>query len=457
MRIHLLRSIFVSAAGIVLILLGGCATPVGQEPAAQRKQIFELTYPLDQEQAAAALAKEFPKVPPEQREKWLDENSGDSCRVDGKVRYSGDLVVNRKFRDIALYQQDPKAMAAYRQLYAVLKPIIETNAASRSKGSSPYYDAKVYHGTARLDIPRKELPATGLFRMWIPVPINTGPQSGVKILSIKPRTWVKASPSIDRDIGLVYMEAPLDRLTGNLKVEVKFSYKCAVQRFRVDPARVGQYDRNSRLCRRYTASDGNTALTPAILEESRKIVGNETNPWLAARRIYDHVVRDIKYSFMPHACLWPRGQPESDFVREKGWGDCGAQSVYFSALCRAAGIPARSCGGFQLLENKFGSHFWAEIYMPNYGWIPVDTSVAQLTDYLPEVSEKKRQEYRDFFFGNLDNRRCYIQVDTDVPLIPPADGPILLPMAIQFPAALCDTMKDVPGGVVSEHWKLTLE
>jgi len=47
-----------------------------------------------------------------------------------------------------------------------------------------------------------------------------------------------------------------------------------------------------------------------------------------------------------------------------------------------------------------------------------------------------------------------VQKSVDEPLIPPANELVLLPLAIQEPAALCDTMEDTPGLLVEQCWKL---
>ena len=49
----------------------------------------------------------------------------------------------------------------------------------------------------------------------------------------------------------------------------------------------------------------------------------------------------------------------------------------------------------------------------------------------------------------VDDLRLTVQKDVDLPLIPRADGRVLLPMAIQFPAALCDAMEELPSMTAS--------
>lgn len=61
------------------------------------------------------------------------------------------------------------------------------------------------------------------------------------------------------------------------------------------------------------------------------------------------------------------------------------------------------------------------------------TSCAQTAFYPKELPAQEREAFIDFYFGNQDSKRCVVQVDTDMPLIPPAQGMILLPAAIQMP------------------------
>ncbi|NLT35522.1 MAG: transglutaminase domain-containing protein [Gaiellales bacterium] len=92
---------------------------------------------------------------------------------------------------------------------------------------------------------------------------------------------------------------------------------------------------------------------------------------------------------MPHLTAWPRGEPESTYVHELRRGNCGAQATYFPALCRPLGIPARTTGGWQLFTGNFAGHFWAEFYLPNYGWIPVDPMAADMADRTDKISDEE--------------------------------------------------------------------
>jgi len=104
-----------------------------------------------------------------------------------------------------------------------------------------------------------------------------------------------------------------------------------------------------------------------IKKASNEITEN-TNTFLAIKKIYDFVRKHMNYT--------------KDTVECKGAlcalnnkrGDCTEFTDLFIALCRARGVPARFVTGFVVVPfiNKVFAHNWAEVYVENYGWVPVD-------------------------------------------------------------------------------------
>jgi transglutaminase-like putative cysteine protease len=314
-----------------------------------------------------------------------------------------------------------------------------------------------YLADGRITLKRKDLPERGLLKVWLPLPLVTAAQPQVEILDLYPRQYVKYPIQMDGDIGIAYMEIPLEEIKGDLAIGTRFRFTHYEERMKVDPDKIGEYDKDSPLYKRYTTPGRNIAVTSAIRRTARKLAGKETNPYRIAKRFYDHIVWDLDYSYTPHAALEALNMPESVYVYEHGFGDCGAQSMYFAALCRSVGIPARAAGGMQLFPlstTGCGDHFWAEVYLPNYGWLPVDTSVGQLGKYMAGITEKQKHDFVDYFFGNLDPFRYLIQVDVDVPFIPRPQDPMAFAMVLQNPTAACAEMDENPGIYFADNWKI---
>jgi transglutaminase-like putative cysteine protease len=420
----------------------------------QIMSLIALTYSIGEDDLRGQLAQAFPGVSDDEREGWIASGELEHMIIDGEPMYFDSVIPNIKFRDVDLFHQDAEMLSHYESGYQMLLQIIDEPG---GPSWQPFVNPITYRGIHTLDVPREKLPDEGLLKIWFPIPIITGPQPEVRVTAITPDTYVAEPPSIDGDIGVVYMEVPLDELAEDLKLSVEFEFEHHEQRFTVDPAQVGEYDTESALYKEYTASAGNILVTPEIEDAAREAVGDETNPYLAAKRIYDYVVDDITYSFMPHSALWPRGKAESVYVHENRFGDCGAQSMYFSSLCRAVGIPARTTGGWQLFSGNFAGHFWAEFYVPGYGWVPVDPTAADLADYVPGLSEAEVRRFKDFFFANQDHFRCVVQRNVDVPLVPPAAQPIIINLALQQPASNCDTMLEMPDLTINDYWSFSAQ
>ena len=79
-----------------------------------------------------------------------------------------------------------------------------------------------------------------------------------------------------------------------------------------------------------------------------------------------------------------------DEVLERGHAECRGYALLFTALCRAAGVPARPVWGLERMspgqDQRFGdiaSHNWTEIYVSGSGWIPVDPQRPETFGFLP--------------------------------------------------------------------------
>jgi len=398
-----------------------------------------LEFPYNRSAIEAEMVRAFPNASAAQRAAWLDANMTATLKSDGEVWYFYDTVNNVRYHNPSLIQAD-YARANHTPLYDEMVPLI---AAPWKNGTGPYGEPVTYTGVTELDIPRGELPANGTLKIWMPVPITSGTQTNVTILSVEPARYVKSSTGTGADIGLVYLGIPLEEITDPfLNVTARFSFVQHEQRVAIDPAKVLPYNTTSPEYLKYTASGKNIVITPAMKAKAQEIVGNETNPYLQAQKIYWHIVDTHPYSHAPHLLLSTSGTPESAYVLDTGIGDCGSQSMYFAALCRSLGIPARAIGGYQMIRGSASTHFWAEYYLEGYGWVPVDVTVAEGGTWSYNATPADLHRYQGYFFGSLDPYRYIIQNDVDIPLTPDPGNAVLFKMVVQTPISVCDTCPD---------------
>lgn len=425
-------------------------------------KIDELTseFPCTEEQARQMVDKRFANVPKATREGWFKSGALDSFLIDGQRRYFHGFAANIFFRNRDLMRQDPAAQKQYAVFTQNYFKLIDRLAANSSTGKTwqTYFNPLTITATGQMTIPKTRLPAAGLYQVWLPVPIKTTAQDSVKIISINPEQYIKTVPSIDSELGLVYLEIPLEEIKGDLVISSQYSFIHYEQAGQIDPAKIGVYDTSNDLYKKFTANAGSVQFTPEMAAKAREIVGDETNPYLQAKKIYCYIVDNVSYSLMPHINLAAQNVPESVFTWQNNFGDCGAQSMLFTAFCRSLGIPARVVCGMQLCPGFSGDHAWAEFYLPDYGWLPVDTSIGQLVDYLKDATDEQRQSYKDYFFAHQDPYRYTIQSSIDVPFNPrPTEPPVFREIAIQEPAIICTTAEDPPGLFSLDNWKVTFE
>lgn len=159
----------------------------------------------------------------------------------------------------------------------------------------------------------------------------------------------------------------------NATVDYHVDAEVSAIRFLIMPDEVGRLEDIPEAIRQAYLADGSRfrIKSPYIQEQVHEIVGDEQNPYWIARKIYDHIIAKLEYQMVG-------GWDVPEVVLKRGTGSCSEYTYTFIALCRAAGVPARYQGSVVVrgddasVDEAF--HRWAQIYLPNYGWVPVDAN-----------------------------------------------------------------------------------
>ena len=322
-----------------------------------------IEFPFNRSEAEAAVREAFPNATADQINRWLSAHDAARITSDGDELFFYDTVANIRYHNPEM-MRTMTAATGKSPFYDEVKDLaLDQPVAGRdplfdevknltlvlpANAAGPYGAPVTFEVTQQLSVPVDSLPKSGTLRLWVPAPINSGSQTNVTILSLEPAQYVKVMPDTGGDIGLAYMEVPLAGLNGEyLNITTRYRFTQHEQRFVIDPAKVGAYNTSDPGYMKYTASGTNIVITPEMKEKAEEIVGNETNPYLQARMIYWYIVTTLPYSHAPHIYLEAAGIPESTYVLGTGIGDCGSQSMYFAALCRSLGIPARAVSGYR--------------------------------------------------------------------------------------------------------------
>lgn len=160
-----------------------------------------------------------------------------------------------------------------------------------------------------------------------------------------------------------------------LKPKMKLKAKLYHTEYIIFHERVGKLDEIPNEIKENYLADGlkYDMTNPIIQQAVKQAVGNERHPYWMVRKIFDHICDKIEYKLKPLG-----GWNPAPTVLKRGTGSCSEYTFIFIAMCRASGLPARYAGSIVVRSKDKGIddvwHRWAEIYLPNYGWIPIDVS-----------------------------------------------------------------------------------
>ncbi|MBY8994809.1 MAG: transglutaminase domain-containing protein [Candidatus Heimdallarchaeota archaeon] len=217
----------------------------------------------------------------------------------------------------------------------------------------------------------------GNFSAFVALPITILPQQIIKDLKTSPSN-LKDSTDVE---GNHWIHYELPRIDPQAEHTMSFSALADCQPIIISKSIPENYKINpykKQFLKKYLAPEPHIESNhPKIVELASKI--SNKDPLSFAKLAAKLVNRKIKYKIQPD-------EYGAAYAIEKGEGDCTEFAALFVALCRAAGIPARTNAGFALAQH-WERHATAE-FLVGGRWIPIDVT---------------GQYGKDIFLGSLPN------------------------------------------------------
>ena len=136
----------------------------------------------------------------------------------------------------------------------------------------------------------------------------------------------------------------------------------------------------------------------AVKDLCMKITGKEKNPWIKARLIYDYMCENLSILAKVR-----NGDSDPLDLIKKGKGDAFDFAVIYTALLRAAEIPAYTNGGVLVNQDlQTQSHWWCEFYIDKVGWVPADPALGAGLEY-KQWTDSDVVDSKQYYFGNMDS------------------------------------------------------
>ena len=357
-------------------------------------------FTLDKPALLRSIKQEIPDVTMEDIERWEKMGFFDYRIIDGQKLYfirsrSNLYQLSQEARQRA---KRPSREERKRKRIKEMKEIIATT----KKEGKQFVLPRRLRVEMKISVPAGVVPPGELIRCWMPFPRENPLHSDIRLIQTSPKKYHLAPP--DQLQRTIYLERPAlkDRPT---TFGVKYEFTTYASYVDVDPDKVKPYDVTSDVYRSYTAErPPHLMFTESLKQLAKRIVGDETNPYLKAKKIYGWVTENIRYTY---AIEYSTIQNISQYCYDNMRGDCGIQALLFIVLCRISGVPARWQSGW----TTGNMHDWAQFYVEPYGWLYADPSMCITSSDDPEI--------RWFLFGNIDNRRLVANNDYSMEFDPP--------------------------------------
>lgn len=379
----------------------------------ERLRRIRRDFRLTREEVWEGLRAAMDGVTEEEFSGWIRDGLFDIRVIDGEERFFSSSVSNLFFRRPELNsRRRPRRDTANRELAYVENAAAIRSAGLRERRSrvlpkrfEVQMEVRLKPGAAR---------AGEKVSAWLPMPCLMSHQRDIRWLRSDPRHALLAAP--ESPIRSAYLESEATT-EGTTTFRIEYLYTRDGLWFDLTPEAVGASDTNHVELRQFVSESPHILFTPEMRRLASEIADGERNPVRRARRFYDWIASHVRYSYAPE---YSTIRDLAEFCRSGRRGDCGQAAFLFMTLCRISAIPARWESGWAIFPGSETIHDWCEIYLPPWGWVPVDPYMGMYAiQYTPSLTSSQRVDLKDFYFGGMDQYRMTANRDHSQSLTPP--------------------------------------
>ncbi|MGJ4728570.1 transglutaminase-like domain-containing protein [Luteimonas sp. SDU101] len=370
----------------------------------ERMRRILLDFRLDGDQLRAAVLREIPDLRDDEFDRWRRAGLFDAMRIDGQLRYFARAPHNlfrlsaearaRRARPRPFY--DSPLQLAQHAHHAEVRA-----GAGASTAAAP----RRVRITQSLVVKPDAVPAGETIRAWLPYARDIpGQQEGIQLLRSEPARARLAPPDTLQRTAYLERQARAGEPT---RFSVSYELTVFGQHVAVDPERVVPVVSTPELAPHLEERAPHIVFTDAMRLFSAQVVGDETNPYRIARRLFDAVDRIPWAGAREYSTITNLGA----HALESGRADCGQQTLLLITLLRLNGIPARWQSGWIFSDGSYNNmHDWGWLYLAPYGWMPMDVTFGRLPGTDPGLEH--------FYLGGMDAYRVAFNDDYGRDFVP---------------------------------------
>ncbi|MDO1528495.1 transglutaminase domain-containing protein [Fulvimonas sp. R45] len=377
----------------------------------ERMHRIALDFTLDADALKARIRQQIPDLRDEEFRRWDAHGLLEHMVIDGRTLYfkrdasnlfrlSDEAAMRRAHP--APFDDDP--MGALNDYHRKVR-----HAALKEQRSS--VEPHRVRITQTLTVDADAVPAGQVVRAWIPYPKPLpGQQEDIRYVASEPARHELAPADAPQRTAYFEKTAQAGKPTA---FSVTYELTLDAQYHVIDPANVVPAKITPELAPYVAERPPHVVFTEQMRLFSRQVVGDETNPYRIAQKLFA-AVDEIpwagarEYSTIPNI---------SDYALHAGHADCGQQTLLLITLLRMNGIPARWQSGAIFAPGGYDDiHDWGQLYLAPYGWVPMDVTFGRLR---PGAHPKPGDDALEWFYlGGLDAWRVAFNSDFGQPLVP---------------------------------------
>lgn len=392
-----------------LLCVGGLAAAddnpiwLERDSATAVKTRIQSDFPLSVSEATELVKKQYAGLKDRDIQKYIKKRYLETMTIDGKQK-----VHRKAVRNLGLLCPDIRGEWHGRGANATVTEVaIVDSIVTQSRGIGEATDVRNIKYRFSIDVPRHEFLEGDTLRVWMPVPLESERQHGVKILSSVPSKYILSKGS-QSEHNTIYFEMPIGTDSDSiLHFEYVGEYSVSSQYYSPEyiMKNIMPYNKESELYKKYTSEELPHIISCRLAQD---IVGKETCPFRQSELVYDYIVKNYpwagarEYSTIP--CI-------PQYVLDEKHGDCGQVALLYISLMRTLGVPARWESGWMLHPGEKNLHDWAEVYFEGVGWVPVDVSFGRYCN-------SDSQPVRNFYSTGMDSYRFATNKGIGSPLYP---------------------------------------
>ncbi|SFR91549.1 Transglutaminase-like enzyme, putative cysteine protease [Dyella sp. OK004] len=375
----------------------------------ERMRRILLDFTLDADAVKARVRKQIPDLSDAEFARWNAADLFEHQVIDGKTLYfkrspgnlfrlSPEAVKRRK-------DQTPITDGPMETLNAYHRQVREAALAEHRSSVLPHR----VRMTQTVTVDADAVPAGEAVRAWIPYPRELpGQQDDIRYIASAPAKHDIAPASAMQRT--VYLEQPAK--AGQKTVfSVTYELTLSAQYHVIDADKVVAPHISPELAPYLAERAPHVVFTDAMRAFSRKVVGDEKNPYRITQKLFAAVDQIPWAGAREYSTI----SNISDYTLHAGHGDCGQQTLLLITLLRLNGIPARWQSGMVFAENGYSNiHDWGQVYLAPYGWVPIDVTTGQLHPTQPADAPLQW-----FYVGGLDAWRIAFNSDYGQSFVPP--------------------------------------